>query len=272
MTHTVIATFPDAEAARRAAHALGRSELVAGPTRVRVPADSTDSARLELRVEPGDAPRAIALMRAHGAEVSDRDDADDDRDLRTGDGPLAGWGMAIADAVTAAMGGASASDAQVPSQRERGDDAGRHEDRIARRDDAADAAVHPDPVSPVQDETGAPAVTDTASVTRARTASGSAGAADRDAAPIWGNAPRRGPAGSASGTHVSDTVAAGTGSNLGQVGPGTSIAASMGATDDDTGTASGTWTQARDPDRLARADDTPPRDPRPPRRRPKSAD
>lgn len=50
-------------------------------------------------------------MRDLGARVEDRDDP---RDLRDA-GPLAGWGMAVADAVTAAMGGATASDAQVPA-------------------------------------------------------------------------------------------------------------------------------------------------------------
>ncbi len=112
MTRVVVATFADAEAARHAAVALGRAELAAGPTRVRVDASTpARGARLELRVDAPDAPRAIALMRDLGARVEDRDGP---RDLRDA-GPLAGWGMAVADAVTAAMGGSTASDAQVPA-------------------------------------------------------------------------------------------------------------------------------------------------------------
>jgi hypothetical protein len=113
MTHVVTATFPDGEAARSAALALGRTELAAGPTRVQVGASgASNGARLELRVEDRDAPRAIALLREHGAQVSERTDADD---LRSGDGALSGWGMAIADAVTSAMAGVDASDAQLPA-------------------------------------------------------------------------------------------------------------------------------------------------------------
>lgn len=128
MTRTVIANFTNAEAARRAVVALGRTELAAGPTRVQAAAGTDQGARLELRVEPADTPRAIALLREHGAEVTDREEAG--ADLRTGASPLAGWGMAVADAVTAAMGGATASDAQVPA----GDGAG---------DGSSDAASRP---------------------------------------------------------------------------------------------------------------------------------
>jgi hypothetical protein len=85
---------------------------------------------------------------------------------------------------------------------------------------------------------------------------------------IRGNAPNRSPAGSGSGANLSGTMAAGTESHMGQTGPGTTIQAAMGATDE-TGTASGTWTRA-DPAKQQRADDVPPRDPRPRRARPKS--
>ncbi len=348
MTRTVVATFPDAEAARRAAVALGRAELAAGPTRVQVDASAPErGARLELRVDEPDAPRAIALMREHGA--------------------------AVADAVTAAMGGATASDAQLPA---RDDDApptagrddvgerGAPPDRDgraregagpqrgstgdeARRDAVArDAArqareasdpprrlgpnaEHDDPDNPdtlhvrlapglrrgvaTRRRTGpgdaAPAASspshdDSAALTmqgtprRGPSAPGtppstdaagnplpagdeaSAGLRVQGAAPagdapggsapgvVRGNAPSRGQAGTGSGTHLSDTVAAGTASSMGQVGPGTTLAHAMGATDE-TGTASGTRTRA-EPGTLERADDVPVRDPRPPRRRPKS--
>jgi hypothetical protein len=255
MTRTVVATFDDAEAARRAAVALGRAELAAGPTRVQVAAAGADrSARLELRVEEPDASRAIALMREHGAEVADRDVADS-RDLRSG-GPLAAWGMAVADAVTAAMAGATASDAQVPADLpdrhpHRGDPE-RTNDAVAGPSVASRAG--PSDVSSIDDAPGPPVQDDTGP------------RAAGTMPPIWGNAPSHGAAGSGSGTHLSDTVDAGTASSMGQVGPGTTITASMGATDE-TGTASGTRTRA-DPADQRRADDVPPRDPR--RRRPRS--
>jgi hypothetical protein len=120
MTRVVSATFPHAEAARRAAVALGRAELAAGPTRVRLDAAAPErGALLELRVDEPDARRAIALMREHGATVTDRDDSRE----TPGGAALAAWGMAVADAVTAAMSGATASDAQVPA-RIRTEDAG----------------------------------------------------------------------------------------------------------------------------------------------------
>ncbi len=226
MTRIVMATFPSAEAARRAAVALGRAELAAGPTRVQVDASAPErEARLELRVDEPDTLRAIALMREHGAAVAERDD---ERDLRGG-GPLGAWGMAIADAVTAAMSGATASDGQVPARTQ----ADRHRDA----DDSGDTGT-------AKDRPDAPP-------------------------PIWGNAPSTRPqAGSASGTHLSDTVAAGASSSMGQVGPGTTVAAAMGATDP-TGTSSGPREPA-DPATLERADDVPPRDPRPEARRPRS--
>lgn len=134
MTRTVIATFPDADTARRAVLALGRAELAAGPTRVRVAAAGPDrTARLELRVEDSDERRAIALMRDHGADsvgpagdgatrtgtgTGTGTEADGGRDARSGSdgGPLAAWGMAVADAVAAAMSGPEPSDRQVPGR------------------------------------------------------------------------------------------------------------------------------------------------------------
>jgi hypothetical protein len=124
MTRTVIALFPDANAARRAAVALGRTELAAGPTRLQGTAGGGRGARLEARVEPADTPRAVALLRQHGAAVADRDDdheapvdpADGDDPGRDTPSPLAGWGMAVADAVTAPMAGVTASDAQLPGK------------------------------------------------------------------------------------------------------------------------------------------------------------
>jgi hypothetical protein len=90
---------------------------------------------------------------------------------------------------------------------------------------------------------------------------------------IWGNAPRgASPVGSGSGTNLSGTVAAGTAGHMGQVGPGTSVQAAMGATDEQGegfGTASGTWTR-EDPAKQRRADDVPIADPRPEGQRPKS--
>jgi hypothetical protein len=252
MTRTVIARFNDGEAARRAAVALGRTELAAGPTRVQVGATGpAPAAQLELRVEDGDAPRAIALLREHGARIADR--GDDGPDLRSGDSPLAGWGMAVADAVTAAMAGASASDAQVPAGPR----------RAASDDDGRAAATSSIPSS-------TPSSTPSSAAAPARDA---AGTPPPDAPPsggptVWGNAPSRSQAGSGSGSHLSDTVDAGTGTNMGQIGPGTSLRAAMGATDG-SGTASGTRTRA-DPATLDRADDTPLRDPRPRTRRPRS--
>lgn len=118
MTRVVSATFPDAGAARRAAVALGRAELAAGPTRVRLDAAAPDrGALLELRVDEPDARRAIALMREHGATVTDRDDGREP----PGGSALAAWGMAVADAVAAAMSGVAASDAQVPARTEDAD-------------------------------------------------------------------------------------------------------------------------------------------------------
>lgn len=212
MTRVVVATFADAEAARHAAVALGRAELAAGPTRVRVDASTpARGARLELRVDAPDAPRAIALMRDLGARVEDRDDP---RDLRDA-GPLAGWGMAVADAVTAAMGGATASDAQVP----------------------ASGAAAPE--------------------------SGTARTAAR------GDAPPARAAGSGSGSHLSDTFAAGTASSLGQTGPGSSPAAAMGATDP--GDPSRGTPAGAAPGPTGDADDPPPHGAKRPRRRPSAA-
>ena len=128
MTRVVTATFPHAEAARRAAVALDRAELAAGPTRVRLDAAAPErGALLELRVEEPDARRAIALIREHGATVNERDDG---RETPRG-AALAAWRMAMADAVTAAMSGATASDARVPA-RSRTEDTGAPE-RAARR-------------------------------------------------------------------------------------------------------------------------------------------
>ncbi|HYF57653.1 MAG TPA: hypothetical protein VEA81_01705 [Burkholderiaceae bacterium] len=342
MTRTVIATFPDGEAARRAAVALGRTELAAGPTRVQVAASGpARNARLELRVEDPDASRAIALLREHGADVVDPDH--DGRDLRSG-GVLAGWGMAVADAVTAAMAGATASDAQVPSgapptdptSADRGNRPAERAGGAARSappvfDATAVSAASPigvdapggatDPsVGRSGPASSAPPSTTASTPSRASTPSGAsapftaatppmtapttpstasttsalspsdgadAPAARTGEAPaeilrgldrlpvageaaVWGNAPT--PAGSqagtASGTHISDTASAGTESSLGQIGPGSSLTAAMGATDA-TGTASGTRTR-EDPRRQARADDVPMEDPRPRGRRPKS--
>jgi len=116
MTQTVIATFANGETARRAAVAIGRTELAAGPTRVQVATPGTGSAaRLELRVEEPDAARAIALLRDHGADVAARDEIGPDLRSRGVTGALAAWGMVVADVLTAAMSGAVASDAQVPA-------------------------------------------------------------------------------------------------------------------------------------------------------------
>jgi hypothetical protein len=257
MTHIVIATFIDAEAARRAALALGRTELAAVPTRVQVPADGdARNARLELRVEDRDAARAIALLREHGAQLADR--SDDGTDLRGGSASApGGWGMAIADAVTAAMAGATASDAQVPAC------AQDREDPQAAARGATASPVSGAPTPGVQDPAAAghtPSVGRDCGCGPAQPGSGGP--------VIWGNAPSQGQVGTASGTHISDTVAAGTGSSMGSIGAGTSLAAAMGATDA-TGTASGTRTHA-DPERQDRADDVPMDDPRPPGRRPRS--
>jgi hypothetical protein len=253
MTRTVIALFPDADAARRAAVALGRTELAAGPTRLQGTAGGGRGARLAARVEPADTPRAVALLRQHGAAVADRDDdheapvdpADTDDPGRDTASPLAGWGMAVADAVTAAMAGATASDAQLPDKA-----------------DAAAPAAGPAP----QERKPARA----REKGREQPAHTHAGPTPETPAaqPIWGNAPNRSAAGSGSGANLSHTMAAGTGSHMGQVGPGTSIQAAMGATDE-TGTARGTWTRA-DPAEQQRADDVPMRDPRPRGARPKS--
>lgn len=90
---------------------------------------------------------------------------------------------------------------------------------------------------------------------------------------IRGNAPRGpSPVGSGSGANLSGTVAAGTAGHMGQVGPGTSVQAAMGATDEQGegfGTARGTWTR-EDPAKQRRADDVPIADPRPEGQRPKS--
>ncbi|RPH41875.1 MAG: hypothetical protein EHM87_18455 [Burkholderiales bacterium] len=182
MSHTVVATFLDAQAARRAAVALGRAELAAGPTRVQTDASAPErGALLELRVEASDRQRAVSLMREHGAAIAD---------------------PACADGHEPDAGGADARGAAVAS------------------------------------------------------------------APIWGNAPSHGQVGTGSGTHLSDTVAAGTASSMGQIGPGSSLQAAMGATDA-SGTASGTRTHA-DPATPARADDVPMDDPRPANERPRS--
>jgi len=229
MTHIVSATFVDADAARRAALALGRTELAAGPTRVQVPADgAARSARLELRVEDRDAPRAIALLREYGAEVADRGDADD---LRSGGAPFAAWGMAIADAVTAAMAGASASDAQLPA------DTARHRD--AREAGGIGSGATAQDRAASADATGKTGTTDDGPP------AGDGPPAQREAPTggpvVWGNAPEHGQAGTGSGTHLSGTVAAGTESSMGAIGAGTTLETAMGATDA-TGTASGTRT------------------------------
>jgi len=130
MTLTLIALFPDSQAAQRAVATLGRSELSARPTRLLGTAGDGPGARLELQVEAADAPRATALLRQHGAAVAEpapaapagtepRAPASARSPVTSKyDSPLAGWGLAVADAVTAAMQGVTASDAALPSHRE----------------------------------------------------------------------------------------------------------------------------------------------------------
>lgn len=201
MTRTVIATFPDGEAARRAAVALGRTELAAGPTRVQVMSGtSRPTARLELRVDVQDTPRAVALLRDHGADVSESPaadtapeaGADDEPDQNTqgeheSPGLLAAWGIAVADAVTAPMAGVTASDALLPG-----------------RNTARSQGRQPDTVH----------------------ASAKGGSRDKDRPSsgtgpvIMGTAPNRSRAGTGSGTHLSNTVAAGTASSIGRISDG----------------------------------------------------
>jgi hypothetical protein len=222
MTRTVIATFPDGEAARRAAVALGRTELAAGPTRVQVLAStSSPSARLELRVDEQDRPRAVALLRDHGADVKDSATGDTAPEACGGDssdrsgsseqskqgeqkspGLLAAWGTAVAEAVTAPMAGVSASDTQM-----------RDRNAASPRPRRLEA-VHASAAGGSQDEDRPP--TGTGHV-------------------IMGNAPNRSRAGTGSGAHLSDTVAAGTASSMGQISDGpdgaSSREAAMGASE-----------------------------------------